>query len=401
MRNHENALENQNSIYIDIESTGFLTHASWAIMIFKRVKMIPLNLFKKHSIIASNLSKTILYSAEYRLLMKLSKTFSHFVTPPYELDGKKDKSLINYLQMKVIKLHEVEAENIEKGIYPASVILPKSPIDHIKNLPYIIFDSLRISRRRKLNVKKDIPENEETAFVPDYLKRNYHFQTDGYFSKRSAYVYEHQVEVLFSGTAAPMRRQLIKYLKNHLTKEQLNSGQLKILEIGAGVGSATLDFCDSFQFEQYVVTDISESYLDVSRERIEEKYKDASQEKKILGKIAFKKAAGESLPFSEGEFDIVFSIFLFHELPSEIRNKVLFESQRVLKPGGLLGICDSLQRDDDSRLNTILEQFPIDYHEPFYKAYTLWNVTESLEDASLQLLETDHALLSKYWVAKK
>jgi len=120
-----------------------------------------------------------------------------------------------------------------------------------------------------------------------------------------------------------------------------------------------------------------------------------------IEKFSFKKAAGEALPFNEGEFDIVFSVFLFHELPSEIRQKVLEESQRVLKPGGLLGICDSLQRDDDPHLNIILEQFPIDYHEPFYKAYTLWNVQKSLEEARLKLLESSHVMLSKYWVAKK
>lgn len=333
--------------------------------------------------------------------MKLSKSFSRFVTPPHELDGKKDKELIKYLQNKVIKLHETEADNIEKGIYPASVLIPKSPKEHLKNLPYIIFDSLKISRRRKLNEKKDLPNNEETAEAPDYLKRNFHFQTDGYFSKRSAYVYEHQVEVLFSGTAAPMRRQLIKYLKNHVSDEQLKSGKLKILEIGAGVGSATLDFAESFNFDQYVVSDISESYLEVARERIEEKYKNVPFEKMSIEKFSFKKAAGETLPFNEGEFDIVFSVFLFHELPSEIRQKVLEESQRVLKPGGLLGICDSLQRDDDPHLNIILEQFPIDYHEPFYKAYTLWNVQKSLEEARLKLLESSHVMLSKYWVAKK
>ncbi len=355
--------------------------------------MSPINLLKKHSIVASNLSKTVLYSAEYRLLMKLSKTFSRFVTPPHELDEKKDKELIKYLQNKVIKLHEIEADNIEKGIYPASVLIPKSPKEHLKNLPYIIFDSLKISRRRKLNDKKDLPDNVETTEAPDYLKRNYHFQTDGYFSKRSAYVYEHQVEVLFSGTAAPMRRQLIKYLKKHLTKTQLESGKLKILEIGAGVGSATLDFAESFQFEQYTVTDISDSYLSVARDRILEKNK--------FKNFSFTKAAGESLPFADGEFDIVFSVFLFHELPSEIRQKVLLESQRVLKKDGLLGICDSLQKDDDAKLNTVLEQFPIDYHEPFYKAYTLWNVQKSLEETGLSLLESDHVMLSKYWVAKK
>lgn len=333
------------------------------------------------SIVAANLSKTLVYSVEYRMLFGLSKMFSLFVKPPRQ---EKDRQLINHLRNKVIKIHQREAANIVNGIYPPEVLIPKSPKEHLKNLPHLLFDSLKVSRRRKLNLKDDLEKKLEIEKAPDYFKRNFHFQTDGYFSEDSANLYEHQVEVLFSGTAAPMRRILIELIKKRLPSDR----PLKILEIAAGVGTATIDFSKSFQFESYVVSDISQAYLNVARKRLGDKFE-------------FVNTPAEELPFKDGEFDLVFSVYLFHELPRSVRMKVLFESSRVLKTGGMLAICDSIQLDDDSKINSVLENFPKDYHEPFYKDYTLWDVKSALEEAGLKDVQSEYELLSKYWTALK
>jgi ubiquinone/menaquinone biosynthesis C-methylase UbiE len=334
----------------------------------------------EHSVVAANLSKTILYSLEYRLLNQLSKSFSYFVKPPSQ---EKDKSLIKLLKDGVIELHKEDAKNISDGIYPLSVIKPKAPKEHIKNLPRLLMDSLKVSRRRKFNIKKDFDIEPEDA--PDYLKRNYHFQTDGYFSEESAALYEHQVEVLFSGTAGPMRRMLIKMIKDKLGHNQ----PIKILELGAGVGTATLDFSMGLNFSSYVVSDVSAPYLSVAKKRIND------------SRFEFVKATAENLPLEDESFDLVFSVYLFHELPSNIREKVLEESRRVLKPGGVLAICDSLQKDDEPKLNRVLENFPIDYHEPFYKGYTVWNTRASLDSLGFKNIVSDFKLLSKYWIAER
>jgi ubiquinone/menaquinone biosynthesis C-methylase UbiE len=333
----------------------------------------------ENAVLVSNISKTLLYSMEYRLLNQLSKSFSMFVKPPFE---EKDKAIINYLKENVIKLHQEDAKNIADGIYPIDVIRPKGPKEHIQNLPRLLLDSLKISRRRKLNLKKDF--DTDSVDAPDYLKRNYHFQTDGYFSEQSARLYEHQVEVLFSGTAGPMRRMLIKMIK-----EKVGNRPLRILELGAGVGTATLDFSKSLNFKSYTVTDVSEHYLEAARKRLTD------------SRFSFVQAAAEALPFEDEQFDLVFSVYLFHELPSDIREQVLAESLRVLKKDGILGICDSLQFDDEPKLNKVLENFPIDYHEPFYKGYTRWAVKDSLVKIGFKNIVTDYKLLSKYWVAEK
>ena len=339
-----------------------------------------MNKYLHHLVVPINLSKTLIYSSEYRLLYSISNSLRYFVKPPTR---EIDPEVIAHLRDGVIKIHQQDAQNVADGVYPFEVIRPRSPMQHLKLLPKLLLDSIKISRRRKTMDTKDL---EPPSDAPDYLKRNYHFQTDGYFSEESAEFYEHQVEILFSGTAAPMRRMLIKEIKKKLRSPKK---KLKILEIGAGVGSATVDFARSFEFERYVVTDVSHAYLSKAEERCADP------------RLEFIQAPGEKLPFEDNSFDLVFSVFLFHELPRSVREQVLKESNRVLRPGGIVGICDSLQTGDDLKLNSVLEAFPKDYHEPFYKDYTLWDGRKALEDTNFRGVSSAKHLLSKYWVALK
>jgi ubiquinone/menaquinone biosynthesis C-methylase UbiE len=66
----------------------------------------------------------------------------------------------------------------------------------------------------------------------------------------------------------------------------------------------------------------------------------------------------------------VMSIFVFHELPPKVRRIVFRECARVLKPGGRLVLVDSLQCGDQPNYEGLLELFPQNYHEPYYRIYT-------------------------------
>lgn len=336
-----------------------------------------------HSLMALNFSKTLLFASEHKLLHGLSKALGPLVKPPYE---ESDKDLIKIMQKKVEDLYREEANNVLHGYYPKELLLNLNPKEHLRRLPKLLIDSLKISRRRKVNLTKDFNQKFSESFDgPDYVKRNYHFQTDGYFSEHSAHLYEHQVEILFNGTAQSMRRMLIAHLKRNFPNKKF----YRILEVAAGTGAATKDFSKSFEYEKYVATDISSQYLDLAKQKVNEP------------KVEFVTAMAEELPFMDEEFDLVFSVFLFHELPNEIRKKVLSESYRVLKNNGVFALCDSIQKDDDPRLNRVLENFPKDYHEPFYRDYTLWDIDASLIDAKFSQIQKKHILLSKYVSALK
>jgi ubiquinone/menaquinone biosynthesis C-methylase UbiE len=80
------------------------------------------------------------------------------------------------------------------------------------------------------------------------------------------------------------------------------------------------------------------------------------------------------MPLPDASRDIVVSIFLFHELPPEVRAPVLAEVFRVLKPGGLFVLADSVQFGDYEGIDGVLEYFPHGFHEPYYNSYLAWDV---------------------------
>ena len=84
-----------------------------------------------------------------------------------------------------------------------------------------------------------------------------------------------------------------------------------------------------------------------------------------------------------------------------MRVKVLSEAHRVLKAGGFIGIADSLQKNDRTELNWALKQFPMDFHEPFYKNYTLKKLEPLIQKLGFQNVQTDFAFLTKIVSASK
>ena len=75
------------------------------------------------------------------------------------------------------------------------------------------------------------------------------------------------------------------------------------------------------------------------------------------------------MPLPDASVDVATSIFLFHELPPEVRREVTREIARVLKPGGMFVFLDSLQLGDKPDWDGLLQSFPYRFHEPYYHGY--------------------------------
>jgi ubiquinone/menaquinone biosynthesis C-methylase UbiE len=56
--------------------------------------------------------------------------------------------------------------------------------------------------------------------------------------------------------------------------------------------------------------------------------------------IDFRNALVESMPFRDGQFDVVLSTLMLHHLPGKLRSQCAAEVRRVLKPGGRLLAID-------------------------------------------------------------
>lgn len=300
-----------------------------------------------------------------------------------------EKAKIPITLQKHIEVLQKDAERIAEGIYPIDVLKPESPFSHLWRLPKLYQDTFQIARRREKKQTKEFSAEAKEYFgeVPDYFRRNFHFQGDGYLSKKSAELYEHQVEILFAGAGDPMRRLILPFFKKNFA----NQGQgLKFLEVGAGTGRLSQFVKLMYPKAKITVTDASDPYITLARDRL-----------RGQSHLDFIQCFGEKLPFQNEEFDVVYSCFLFHELPQDIRRQVLAETQRVLKPNGFVGIVDSLQRGDDPEMDIWLDGFPKNFHEPYYKNY-IENKLEDVLVQSFQKIEKDTGFLSKVvWAQKK
>lgn len=312
------------------------------------------------------------FSGEFTLLHGFTLLFKKFGELP---EIHRDPNLRTFVLGDINGLFTRDARLFSQGICPWSLTVPESPLRHAQRLAQILYTSVGMSRLRKLRKTKVDTEYS----VPEYYQRNYHWQLGGYLTENSAKLYDHQVEILFKGTGAAMRRLIMPPLHDYLGAR----ADAKILEVGAGTGPAAFEVRRSFPRHQLTVSELSAPYLAKARERLRDE------------DVSFVRAAAESLPFRDHEFDVLYTTFMFHELPRSVREQALKEFKRVLRPGGLLIIVDSIQRGDVPEYEWAIEKFPQDYHEPFYKDYSLWPLAEALTASGFETVQSERGFFAK------
>jgi len=138
------------------------------------------------------------------------------------------------------------------------------------------------------------------------------------------------------------------------------------------------------------VTEIPEAYVRHAQRRLAGR----SRMKFVVGKA-------EAIPAPDNSQDAVTSIFVFHELPPQVRRAALAECARVLRPGGRLVLLDSLQRGDRPDYEVLLELFPQNYHEPYYAGYTTEDFGAIASARGLTHIRDVKAFVSKVMVFDK
>jgi ubiquinone/menaquinone biosynthesis C-methylase UbiE len=301
-----------------------------------------------------------------------------------------DMKTLQAIRSELLDLLRKDSRHLAQGDYPLQVLTPESPLRHFGRLPKLFADSFSIHLRRirGKTTEFDAEARDLLSELPRYYRRNFHYQTSGYLSRRSAEVYEHQVELLFQGCADAMRRLILPELRKRF--ENTDGEGLRFLEIGAGTGRATRFVHLTFPKAKIIAVDLSDPYLKVAQRNLA-KYP----------RIDFLQADGAHLPFKDGEFDAAYSVFLFHELPKIARPEVIAESKRVLKKGGFFGLVDSIQTGDKKLFDSLLQHFPKAFHEPFYREYISSPMEKLLKNQGLSEIRSDTGFTSKVCSALK
>jgi len=310
------------------------------------------------------------------------------VTEPIEIRGK----LPSRAQMlaDLLALLRRDRANIAAGHYRLPHDLVADPRAAWRQSRRFFADLGAIDRRRRAKRHDDWSEapGGERRRYPEYFVQNFHYQTDGYLSERSAELYDFQVEVLFNGAADAMRRQALLAIAEHLRDTRI-AGQ-PLLDVACGTGRLLSFVKQNWPRLPVTGLDLSAPYL-----------RKARQDLAGWSWVELVEGTAEKLPFRDGSFALVSCAYLFHEVPREVRAKVAAEMARVLRPGGRMVFVDSFQHGDHPEFDGLLELFPRAYHEPYYADYVRQDLAALFAEMGLVAASTERAHMSKIMVLDK
>jgi ubiquinone/menaquinone biosynthesis C-methylase UbiE len=278
--------------------------------------------------------------------------------------------------------------NIEHGLYRLPETVIADPVAALRKARRYFADLRQVDARRRADANDEIFRSTPPGRYPRYYLQNFHYQTDGWLSRRSAELYDHQVEVLFGGAADAMRRQALVPLGRVLAERGVRGAAL--LDLACGTGRFLREVKSNYPRLAVSALDLSPHYLELAREALAP-----------WSGAAFLEAPAEAVPAPDASFDVVTCIFLFHELPAKTRRQVVAEMARVLRPGGAAIMLDSIQLGDVPAYDALVEYFPHAFHEPYYAQYAREDLGALFAAAGLTLEESRLAYFSKVMTFRK
>lgn len=287
------------------------------------------------------------------------------------------------------ELFRRDAELVRDRIAVAAAVEPaRGLMDHLARLRVMFADIPDASSRRQTRDAATVAPLAAAEGVPDYFAQDFHFQKGGYLSEESARLYDVQVETLFYGSAAAMRRTALRPIAAAVAGR--DQRQVSLLDVACGTGRLLREIRLAFPAMRLTGIDLSRTYLD-----------EATRHLAGLRRVELFAANAEAIPLPDQSQDIVVTVFLFHELPPSVRRAVAREMARVLKPGGRLVFIDSLQLGDRPGWDGLLEAFPERFHEPFYRHYAVDDLERVFAEAGLAAESAETAFLAKVLVRRK
>ncbi|MEB3341972.1 class I SAM-dependent methyltransferase [Okeania sp.] len=331
---------------------------------------------------------------------RISTELRNFINPNLKLNTKSlSVEVLQKMQQSIDKIIQKDFADAEKGIYSVNIIFENLWLEFFSYYPNIWLDMPTVWEKIKQKKYQEFSPEIDTKNYPNYYLQNFHYQTDGYLSEMSANLYDLQVEILFNGTADTMRRRILAPLKKGLEKlfsgenlEAITPQKLKVLDIACGTGRTLKFIRASLPKASLYGIDLSPAYLKKANKLLSEELGELPQ---------LFQGNAENLPFRDNYFQGITCVFTFHELPPIVRQKVLEETFRVIQPGGIFVICDSIQLSDEPDFSPMLENFQAMFHEPYYKNYITDNLEKHLETAGFVNITTEVHFVSKYWVSYK
>jgi len=168
-------------------------------------------------------------------------------------------------------------------------------------------------------------------------------------------LYDRGVYIYAYGGLGPKNDALGFSTTNYLQKKFPDFQPKRILELGCGIGTATLPLAEAYPGAEIFAIDIAAPMLRYGHGRAE-----------ALGiPIHFSQQNAEETDFPDGSFDLVVSNLLLHEIPQKSSRRVIAESFRLLGPGGITVHNDMVGWPTDPFTTVMAEWNVHNNNEPF------------------------------------
>ena len=322
------------------------------------------------------------YMSQYLLARRISGPFNRPGEPKFEPQAPEGDA--QRIRSAFLDLFAKDRANIEVGLYPApdDIRLTRA-VAALRNSANFFRDLPKVDQRRLERQGAEVREQAKAeGRYPNYYLQNFHYQSGGWLSEDSAKLYDTQVEILFGGAADAMRRIALGSLARAI--RGTDQRRLKLVDIACGNGRFLKQVLSAYPRLPATGLDLSPAYCAAARKRLAP----WPQTEIVNGAV-------EQAPFEDASFDVAACVYLFHELPPRVRRDAAREIARIIRPGGVLVLADSIQTGDAADLDRMLEYFPIGFHEPYFSTYLKEDLAVLFSEVGFSAEETELAFLTK------
>jgi len=163
-----------------------------------------------------------------------------------------------------------------------------------------------------------------------------------------------------SGRGGPYGDRSGQSIVNYLKREHPDFAPKRILDMGCATGNNTVPFCDAYPDADVHGIELGAALLRYGHARTES-----------LGKVIhFSQQNAEQTNFEDESFDLIVSCIIFHETSRKALPRIIAETRRLLKPGGLMVHLEAGQFENfDLWRQTVFDAETYNNNEPFWSTY--------------------------------
>lgn len=228
--------------------------------------------------------------------------------------------------------------------------------------------------------------------TPDYANVHFHLQPGGYHKDSLAgYYYHYSTKVFFRGLndSDAIHKGAAKP-----TPVPDDGSVERVLDLGCSIGQSTTALKQKFPQASVWGIDHSAPMLRYAHRRSVGLDVD----------VNFAQRLAENNGFPDEHFDLVYSMILFHEIPTRIAEQVVQEVARVLRPGGLFVAHDFVSSENSTPLQLYHREYDCRYNgEPYAQQFCRSDFPGMIDAAGLKLQRTigdGYGFMNTWWAER-